>query len=92
MGCYVEVENKEDWLETNGQEAEMYLGWENIPSSSFLVCLIDNVFFKAAGVAYSEKELEAFLAPWDNRPKRWFLVEQNKLEDVSSIKDYLGEK
>ncbi len=39
-----------------------------------LVCVVENVFFDAAGYTYSEFEMEHFMNPVDNRPKRWFIV------------------
>lgn len=42
---------------------------------SVVVCLVDNVQFTAAAVAYSQSELEYFSQnPEDKRPKKWYLL------------------
>lgn len=39
-----------------------------------LVCVVDNGPFEAAGYAYSENEMRAFLRGTGGRPKQWLLV------------------
>lgn len=38
-----------------------------------LVCVVENAFFDAAGYAFSEEEMNAFLTP-DGRKKTWLVV------------------
>tara|TARA_R110000803_G_scaffold67128_1_gene128735 strand:- start:379 stop:666 length:288 start_codon:yes stop_codon:yes gene_type:complete len=83
MGLYINPpeQSKEDWLHENGhlqlttpEEFE-----EN--GLSVFVALIDNGIFTAAGVAYDERELTAFLRP-DDRPKKWYRVIKSDLVGV----------
>lgn len=82
MGYYVNVpyQTKEEWLEDNAVKVSI-----NPPavfldeSGGMAVCLVDNGAFTAAGIAYSQEELEAFSRP-DTRPKLWYTVPKQKLE------------
>ena len=44
-----------------------------LPEETALVCVVDNGPFEAAGLAYSDEELQAFAYP-DNRPRRWIVL------------------
>lgn len=43
-----------------------------------LVCVVDNGMFEAAGVAYSDRELQAFNRPDDRRPKVWLILDNRE--------------
>lgn len=79
MGYYLNVEEgtKREWLEKYGRE---------VPSATYeleedevRVCLVLNSAFDAAGVVFSEAELEVFADPTDPRPKWWFAVTDERL-------------
>ena len=83
MGCYVNPkgESKEAFLKREGRpirqdEAE-------ITNEEYPVCLVDNGWMTAAGVADCQGELKAFTDPSDLRPKAWFMVSKAKLRDVT---------
>lgn len=46
------------------------------PADCVLVCLVDNGAFSAAGVAYNEREFQAFMSPdsGPQRPRLWYYV------------------
>lgn len=81
MGYYVNPPNqtKEAWLRDNG--FEMPSPGSPIAACDAMVCLIDNGFMTAAGIAYCDGELDQFASP-DGRPKRWFAVSKAKLVEV----------
>ena len=88
MGCYVnpQDQDKEDWLETFGRPisgAGAIITELEVP-----VCLVDNGVFKAAGVAFSKRELENFTQPGDFRNKQWYMVTREKLYEVSDLKSW----
>ena len=58
-----------------------------VGSDSLPVCWVDNGGFTAAGICYSKRELAAFTAPGDNRPKQWFLVKKRHLEVEAGNED-----
>jgi hypothetical protein len=90
MGSYINPANqsKESWLEENGT-------WSATPKTvtaepgCLPVCLINNVMFTAAGIAYNDHELKAFSYN-DGRSKLWYWVEVEKLLDpnVSDLHFY----
>lgn len=96
MGCYInpEGEAKEEFLERVGEEVV-----SDYISNSFSiikekgklpVVLVDNGIFTAAGIAYCEGEFEAFVR-YDGRPKKFYLVDIEKLKEVSDVEAYLKE-
>lgn len=95
MGCYVnpDHEDKETWLENNATTIyamNVFPEWETIfATSERPVVLIDNGMFKAAGVAYNEREYQAFTYEDDPRPRQIYRVPIKKLKEVSDIEDYL---
>lgn len=44
-----------------------------------VVCLVDNGMFTAAGIAYDDRERDAFMLP-DGRDKKWYLVDKELLK------------
>ena len=76
MGYYVNPPSgwtKERWLRQYGQRVSDVPTFDD-SKKTLPVCLVDNGAFTAAGVAYSQRELEAFNRPNDNRPKEWYVV------------------
>ena len=90
MGCYVnpKLESKESWLKREGNKVSQ-VSWDNLPEGTLPVVVMNNRFFTAAGVAYSEDELKAFTDPSDHRHKEFYYVDVEKLAKVSDIKDYI---
>lgn len=90
MGAYVNPKNetKETWLEREGDEVET-IDYDNIPENKYPVVLVDNGTFTAGAIAFHRGEWEVFDNPDDTRPRRFFLVDIEKLHKVSpELKDY----
>lgn len=51
----------------------------DVPKGKTLVCVVRNGLFDAAGIVYSEAELEAFKETRPGRPRTWLLMETEKL-------------
>lgn len=87
MGCYVNPlsESKEEFL---SQFPRVGIPKWPPPEGTLPVVLIENGFFTAAGVAYSERELGRFTRP-DPRPKEWFYVPVEELLKASDLEYYL---
>ena len=87
MGCYINPKgmDKEVWLMDNAVPTR---GPQPITETHVPVCLVDNGMFTAVGVAFNEREVEAFNSPGDNRPKQWFLVERAAARNVSDLANY----
>ena len=81
MGYYINVPNqtKEEWLRDNGECLGITPPKSNIINDRVAVCLVDNGWMTAAGIAYSPDELAVFADPRDDRPKIWFMVHKDKL-------------
>ena len=92
MGCYVDTDdgNKERWLEKHGIVVFPPIKLEDLPETHLFVCLVDNGAFSAAGVAYDEHELDAFIHP-DGRRRTWFMVSKEDLMNVCDLGKYLTE-
>lgn len=75
MGYYVNPKNedKESWLRKNAKELTSPPTWEEVTQECYPVCLISNVVFTAAGIAFSKEELNQFQDPTDKRFKKWFV-------------------
>ena len=89
MGLYLEMEDKTVWLNKNGEKLTDTVGFSNIdfravPNHQVLVCNVNNGFFYATAVAYSEAEFKAFDAP-DGRPKGWYLVDKEIAKTVAPM-------
>ena len=88
MGFYINPKDttKEAWLEKYGVSLEHFVPDKNCapdPSNPdntlVVVCWVDNGVFTAAGICYSQDELEAFKYA-DGREKRWYIVPLKDLE------------
>ena len=93
MGCYInpETETKEEFLRRVGTPLQEAPKWDEIPKGSLAVCWVNNGPFSAAGVAFDERELEAFMVPEDRRPKKWFIVTIEDLRGVCPLEHYYTE-
>jgi hypothetical protein len=85
VGYYVNpkdgVSTKEKWLETHGTRVseETALAHGAGYNNRLVVCLIDNGWMTAAGIAYDDRERDVFANP-DGRPKTWYVVPKALLE------------
>lgn len=59
--------------------------WSEVPFGFLPVVWVDNGDFTAAGIAFCEKELKVFSDPSDPRPRKFYLVDMDKLWDVSDL-------
>lgn len=83
MGLYInptDGSSKEEWLHRNSTERTAFRPYTHRVGSDVVVCLVDNGFFTAAGICYTQNELEAFGYD-DGRPKLWFFVPEDKLAE-----------
>lgn len=82
MGYYINPPNmsKEDFLQKHGQPLQSISADYDLNGDKLPVCLFDNGFMTAAGIAYHPKEIEAFNSPSDTRPRKWFEVSKADLE------------
>lgn len=88
MGYYINPKgmSNEQWLERNGaridaSEVEALIGTPPTERQHLVpVCLVDNGWMKAAGIAYNDAEARLFLND-DGRPKQWYLVPQMKAKE-----------
>ena len=88
MGLYLEPQiDKQAWLNANGKLLTETLGYSNIDyrtisENDVLVCNVNNGFFYASAVAFSEDEFKAFNEP-DGRPKTWYSVSKELAKSVA---------
>lgn len=88
MGAYVNPPklHKKQWLEKYGDrltDPPKIEDFDGLASVGKLpVCLVDNGPFMAGGIAFSKQELRVFKRP-DGRPKIWYIVDEDKLHEVS---------
>lgn len=81
MGCY---------LNPRDEEKEVFLGREGIripdalwPSGDmYLVCLVDNGPFTAAGICYNRLEMDRFLMDRSGRARTWYWVPKEKVRGI----------
>ena len=85
MGFYVDPPNetKEAFLKREGMVVPK-ADWDKVPKDMAIVVLVDNGAFRAAGIAFSEKEYHVFTDhnPRDPRPRTIYLVKKQALKDV----------
>jgi len=94
MGAYVNADgmSNEEWLSKNGKRLHSVSRGDFDFRDKLPVCLVDNIVFQAAGIAFDEKEFDVFNNNNDNRPKKWFLVDKELLKTVSpELSRYLGD-
>lgn len=96
MGAYVDplnAEPKDEWLKREGIEVPRSVALIHDDfDNNFLVVLMDNVNFHAAGICYDAQEREIMLDAQDWRLKRYFIVPKEKLLPVSKLSFYLGKR
>ena len=56
-----------------------------LEESEALICVIENPLFEAAGLAYSDAELDAFAYP-DGRRKTWLTMDKKKAHELSGYR------
>ncbi len=83
MGFYINPkgESKEQFLQSKGKrigEREA-IAFREFKGDALPVCLVDNVAFTAAGIAYCREERDEFAHP-DPRDKKWYLVPKADLK------------
>jgi hypothetical protein len=90
MGLYLEPNgDKEKWLIDNGEETCPERAEKHVPGNNgkMVVILIDNGPFKAAGVLFNERERDYMCSSndmkRDKRPRKFFLVDMEKLSSVA---------
>lgn len=84
MGYYINPSDmtKEEWLMKHGGKPFVIPPEKHLTSDNRVaICLVDNVGFTAAGIAYDTRELSDF-ARDDGRRKIWFLVPLEALKEV----------
>lgn len=81
MGYYINPPNmtKEEWLAKHGKPLQTLSDYD-FAGDNLPVCLVNNGWMTAAGIAYHQRELEAFNSPSDTRPRKWFEVSKTDLE------------
>lgn len=86
MGYYIDPKDmsKEEWLIRNGQRVSQSDAKQHSIGDKVLVCLVDNGVFTAAGIAYCDRDRDAFLHP-DPRPKHWYLVKRELLKQFCPL-------
>ena len=87
MGAYVNPNDGIDklvWLVEHGTKCVLVPdGFKNRPKNTFPVVLVENFYFKAAGICYSQEEYASFIDPNDTRIKIGFYVDIELLHTVS---------
>jgi hypothetical protein len=84
MGYYINPPDctKEHWLATKGTVISRPLSLDDVGPNHLPVCLVDNGPFRAAGIAYSQSELDAWNQDeldGDRRPRTWYRVSKEAL-------------
>ena len=83
MGLYLEPQaDKREWMNENAEKIRL-AAFQDTPEDKVLVCMVDNGFFVALAVAFSDAELRAFTLPDDNRPKEWYFVDKEKAKMIA---------
>lgn len=58
-----------------------------VPKGKTLICVVENGMFDAAGIIFSQSELEAFSETRTGRPRTWLLMDT---EEVVKLKPHLA--
>jgi hypothetical protein len=86
MGFYLEVpenHNKaEQLIQHTAYRTNPPSNVSEIPSTEVLICVVDNGLFEAAGIVYSQQELEEFSRP-DGRPRVWLLMSRDVVFEMN---------
>ena len=94
MGLYINPKEgtKESWLKLKGEGPLHSVPKLYKEGTKFVVWLVSNGLFNAAGVMWRQEELEEFSNINDIRPKLWFLVEESDIREVcgEGANFYLG--
>ena len=87
MGDYINPRDctKEEWLAKYGTLITPEAATHHAAGSNVVVCLVDNGDFSAAGIAYDDRERDAFAHP-DGRAKMWYLVSRELLVQHGFLK------
>jgi hypothetical protein len=84
VGYYINPKqcSKEYWLESFGTRITEHDAKAHSATrgNTLVVCLVDNGAFTAAGIAYDDRERDAFSRP-DGRHKVWYLVNRDVLKE-----------
>jgi hypothetical protein len=90
MGAYVHPpnESKEEFLIREGEHKYFAPPYKDIPKDKKLVILINNGPFTTAAIVFNAEEYDDFIKRSDPRPKRFYLVETEKLFPVSNLKNF----
>lgn len=84
MGFYINPtdQSKQEWLDKNA--IAVPAPPKSIAEGDGLVplVLVQNTFFSAVGIAYSEAELQLFKDPMDFRPKSWYWADKDEVLKV----------
>lgn len=85
MGYYVNPSNqtKEQFLSEKGERLVEAPKWSDVPQGSLPVAFVDNGPFSAAGICYSEAELEYLSDETDLRSIIFYMVSIDDLVPVS---------
>jgi hypothetical protein len=91
MGFYMEVPEHNDKAEQlvrlhKGERRAFPPAWKDIPEDKFLVVVVDNVAFEAAGIAVDEREYNDFLRP-DGRDRDYVLVPKEEVYKQHYLKE-----
>jgi hypothetical protein len=91
MGYYINPQTmtKEEFLATHAAEVDYATvsKFSYPPTDKIPVVLVDNRAFTAAAIAYSPLERDEFLDTRDKRPKKYFLVPLNVLNQAAGLDD-----
>ena len=88
MGVYINPKNetKEEFLEREGEPVDHTKIKFDELTDRLPVVLVSNLYFTAAGVVYNQREWDDWLSCHDDgRPKRYYLVQREKLYSVSNL-------
>jgi len=83
MGFYINPSNGQDQLEflkENGRQITREEFLKPVEKDMIRVCLLNNLAFWAAGLAYCQREAEVFADLNDGRPKFFFVIPKKGLE------------
>lgn len=90
MGLYIEILSsdsrfaKREWAAKEGvpvsRDDVLKFDFDDPKNANIVpICLVDNGMFDALGVLYNSNEVKAFTILSDDHPKKFFLLDKNKL-------------